>query len=109
MALVTNTWGRATSTPTAAAAPTTSETIANPTKTRLRVVVGGTATTITVVRPGNNRAGDAVADYVIGPVTNTVRDIAITREYADPVTGLVTVNFSQVTGVTAELIRYGAS
>jgi hypothetical protein len=89
-----------------AAAPTTSETIADVTQgTWLEVNVGGTATTITVLRPGNFSQGDAVSDWVIGPLTSTQRFLRIGPEFADPADGDADVTFSQVTAVTARVFK----
>lgn len=108
MALVEVSVGAAVVTPSAAAAPTVSETIsASGPGVVLEVVVGGTATTITVVRPGNHPGGDAIDDLVLSAVSNATKLIPILREYRDPSTGLVTVTFSQVTAVTARLLRVG--
>lgn len=103
---VTTISGAAPVTPVALAAPVASETIANAgNDVLLYVEVGATATTITVVRPGLNAAGDPVADFVIGPLTSTTRFIPIGAEYVDSATGLATVQFSQVTGVLSRLLR----
>ena len=108
MALVTvSPSGAAPITLLAAAAPTTSETITNPDHdTWLEINVGGTATTVTVVRPGTHEAGDAAADLTIGPLTSTNRLVRIGEEYTDTATGTATVTFSQVTAVTARLWRF---
>ena len=88
------------------AAPTTTETIAAPDDhTALLVVIGGTPTTITLVRPGTDNVGVAVPDKAIGPLSNTTRLIKVDRNYRDPATGDATVQFSQVTGVTASVVR----
>lgn len=93
-------------TPAAFAAPTTEEDIADPGPgVFLWVKVGATATNITVVRPGNHPAGDAVADFTLTGLTNTERVIPITREFRDPTSKEATVQFSQVTNVTALLVR----
>jgi hypothetical protein len=106
MALVVATPGRAPTALLAPAAPTTSELITVPTwGTILEYIIGGTATTITIVRPGFTQAGDAVADLIIGPLTSVNGSIRIGPEYADLVTGSATVLFSQVTAVTARLWR----
>lgn len=88
------------------AAPTTSETIIAPDdRTGLLVVIGATATTITIVRPGNDAVGVAVPDQTIGPLTNTTRLIKVDANYVDRSTGNAAVTFSQVTGVTASVVR----
>lgn len=108
MALVSVSIGAAVVTPTAEAAPTTEETIAaSGPGVLLQVTVGGTATTITVARPGTHPGGDAIDDLVLSALSNTTRIIPILREYRDPSTGLVTVTFSQVTNVTARVLRVG--
>lgn len=106
MALASQTVNAAVVTPTAFAAPTTEETISDPgAGVYLWVKIGATSTDVTVVRPGSHGAGDAIADYALTGLTNTERLIPITREYRDPSTKVATVQFSQVTNVTALLIR----
>lgn len=106
MALVSVTLSKAAVTPTAMAAPTTSETAACGPGKFLQVVIGGTATTVTVVRPGTNPAGDAIADFVLTALTNTERWIPLNRdEFEDPATALASILFSQVTGVTARVVN----
>jgi hypothetical protein len=97
---------RAATTPTAFAAPTVAEVVTDPgAGVFLWVKVGGTATTITVLRPGTNPEGDVIADWVVATaVTNTERVIPIGARFADT-DGDADVTFSQVTGVTALLVR----
>ncbi len=105
MALATQTLQNAVVTPTAFAAPTTSETVASPGVGKfLWVKVGGTATTITIARPGTWPAGDTNTTWTSGSLTSVERIIPITADFRDPTTSLATVLFSQVTGVTALLI-----
>jgi len=85
--------------------PTTSDTITPDNGLILYVKIGATATTVTVVVPGNQPyTGTAIADATTGSVTNTERQIGITRDLigAD---GLVTITYSQVTNVTAALLK----
>jgi hypothetical protein len=82
------------------AAPTTSQTITYAAGLELYAVVGGTATTIGIVIPGNAAYGVANADITSGSLTNAVWRCPIPRQARDT-DGLVTVTFSQVTGVTA--------
>lgn len=82
------------------AAPTTSQTISYVAGQELWAVVGGTATTIAIVVPGNNRYGSANPDISSGALTNATWRCPIPREARDS-DGLVTITFSQVTGVTA--------
>jgi hypothetical protein len=94
-------------TPTAFAAPTTAETITNPGRgVFLWVKIGGTATTVTLVRPGTHGVGgDAIVDWtVVSGATNTERVIPVPASFADT-DGDADVTFSQVTGVTALLVR----
>jgi hypothetical protein len=87
-------------------APTTSESFLTPDDNSwLFVDVGVTATTITIVRPGNDAVGVAVTDKVIGPLTSVKRFIKIDRRYKDPTTGNATVQFSQVTNVTCARVN----
>lgn len=88
------------------AAPTTSDTIRPDGALILYVKVGGTATTVTVVVPGNQPySGTATSDLSTGSITSTERAFYIPASIADPTTGLVTVTYSQVTGVTAALLK----
>ena len=106
MALATQTLaaGGAAVTPTAFAAPTTSEPFAYTPGQFLWVKVGGTATTTTIARAGTYPAGDNNATYTTGSVTSQERVIPISADMKSPTTGLVTVAFSQITAVTALLI-----
>lgn len=106
MALASTTIGDAAATPATFAAPTTAEEISDPGRgVFLYVKVGATATTVTVVRPGTHAAGDAVNDLVLTGLQNEDRIIRIGREYRNPADGNADVTFSQVTGVTALLLR----
>jgi len=89
-------------------APTTSDTVTPDSGLLLYVKVGGTATTITVVVPGNQfYSGTATTDPTSGSVTSQDRQIYLPPQLADPATGLITVTYSQVTGVTAALLKVG--
>lgn len=85
--------------------PTTSDTIQVESNLWLHVKVGGTATTITIVIPGNqNYSQVATTDLSSGAVTSADRIFQIPASIADS-TNLVTVTYSQVTGVTAGLFK----
>jgi hypothetical protein len=85
-------------------APSASDTTAPGERTFYWVKVGGTATTVTVVTPGT-KFGQALADVAVGPLTNTDRLIGpLVGELADPATGLVTIQTSNQTGVTAAVV-----
>jgi len=89
------------------AAPTTVETILAPDdRTYLLVTVGATATTITIDGKGNAINGTAVPDLVFSALTSTTRLIKIDRQYQDPADGNADVTFSQVTAVTACVVRF---
>ncbi len=88
------------------AAPTTTETIDTSSgNTLLLVAVGATATTVTLVVPGNDEYGTAKPDVTSASLTNVTRVFLIPRSAASSSTGLVTVNFSQVANVTASIVR----
>lgn len=88
------------------AAPTTTETIDTSSgNTLLLVTVGATATTVTLVVPGNDEYGLARPDVTSASLSNTTRAFLIPRSAADSSTGMVTVTFSQVTAVTASIVR----
>jgi hypothetical protein len=107
MALVIPQTAAITGTNVTFAAPTTSETIVPDDRVTYVVVIGATSTTVTIVVPGNT-FGQANPDVVVlNAATNTTRYIAGLGNpaLADPVTGLITVTFSNVTNVTAALVR----
>jgi hypothetical protein len=89
------------------AAPSTSETIVPDADVVYEVVIGATSTTVTVVVPGT-AYGQARPDVVVGSaVTNKRYHIGgLVPDLADPATGLITVTFSNVTNVTAALVRH---
>jgi hypothetical protein len=71
----------------------------------LYVKVGGTSTNVTVVVPGNQAySGVAVTDLIVSSLQNTERVFYIPASIADT-SGLVTVNYSNTTAVTAALLR----
>jgi len=88
------------------AAPTTSETFIVEDRVLYVIKIGATSTTVTVVVPGT-AYGQARPDNVIASaVTSTERYYNVfTPDLADPSTGLITITFSNVTNVTAALIR----
>lgn len=87
--------------------PTTSDTVTPDEGLLLYVKVGGTATTVTIVIPGNQEyTGTALPDLSTGSITSTERVFNLSnRTLIDPATNLITVTYSQVTGVTSALIR----
>lgn len=72
--------------------------------TFIHVKVGSTATTITIPIPATRipRTDLSYGNLVIGPVTSQERMIGPIDPdlFVDPTTGLVTINYSQVVGVT---------
>jgi len=87
--------------------PTTSDTITFDSGLILYVKVGVTATTITVILPGNlPYTGTAVPDLSTGSISSTERAFFISaKDTVDPATNLVTVTYSQVTNVTSALLK----
>ena len=86
--------------------PTTSDTIAAQSGLILFVKIGATATVVTVVVPGNQSySGTATTDLATGSITSTERVFDIPESIADTATGLITVTYSQVTNVTAALLK----
>jgi hypothetical protein len=96
--------GGAVVTPTAFAAPTTSEPFSYTPGQFLWVKNGATPCTVTITRPGTFPAGDTNTTYTTGAITSVERVIPISADMRSPTTGLVTVAFSAVTTVTALLI-----
>lgn len=105
-ALVTNSIDVAITQPSAKAAPDASVTIAAPKAGYIYdIIIGGTATVVTVNRYNTLKAGDPATDYVSASLTNTRLRIPIGNgEFINPATGNAIVDFSNQTGVTAELI-----
>lgn len=89
-------------------APTTSDTIAPDDSGFLHYENTGTAKTITIPSPAGLDFGTATLPdqtYDLGATTGR-QWIPCSRQLADPVTGLITVNISpDVTGVTKAAIR----
>lgn len=87
------------------AAPTVSDTINWQPGLLLYVKVGATATTVTIVIPGTQEySGADVDDLAATGITSTERVFAIPKLARDPATGLVTVTYSQISGVTHALL-----
>lgn len=77
--------------------------------TLLEVILGATATTVTVVRPGNHLAGDPVGDFVWFNAATNVRGVMRLFPFSDTPGvpgGTVNVLFSQLTNVTARLMQF---
>lgn len=88
--------------------PTVSDTITPEPGLLLYVKVGATATVITVVVPGNQYySGTATTDLATASISNTERAFFLPRDIQDPTTNLITVTYSQVTGVTSALLKVG--
>lgn len=94
------------STSTPLAAPLVNETISDPGPgVFLLIVNGATASSLTLVTPGNLQTGVAVPDTVVTLTANTTFLIRVDGNYRDPATGVATVSFTNVTTVTASIIR----
>jgi Ca2+/Na+ antiporter len=70
----------------------------------LIVVIGGTATTVTTSIGPKDNYGRTQAVLTTGAVTSSTRVLRLTRDMGDA-NGQVTITFSQVTAVTAVLLR----
>ncbi len=87
------------------AAPTVAETVnVSSGPVWLLVVVGGTATTVTYTPSNIDAFGRAVSTVSTGSVTNSTRALLIPVSAGDA-NGNVPVSFSQVTAVTAVVLR----
>lgn len=90
---------------TPAAADTIAEASFGPNGLIARLITTGTVTTFTVTDPGTSPLGyTGTPAGCTMPATGT-RMVPIPRGAVNPATGLATVNFSSVTGVTYELYR----
>lgn len=88
--------------------PTSSETFVPGSNVYYHVITTSTSDTVTVVVPGA-AYGQARPDIAITIGTNSNRIIGpLVPDLADPVTGLVTINHSATTGVTAAALQIGA-
>jgi hypothetical protein len=68
--------------------------------------VGVTSTTVTLLVPGADPfTGVAEGDVIASAVTSADRVFLCPKVVRDPATGLVTVTYSQVAGVTAALVK----
>jgi hypothetical protein len=66
----------------------------------------GSNCTVTITDPGTTPAGSAATNpTVVVPLTNGDRMISLSRAFASPSTGLITVAFSVQTSVSVALLR----
>jgi hypothetical protein len=78
----------------------------------LHVKVGGTASTVTIASPTTTfcalGASGTAHQISVGPLTSTERMIGpmTPGRFNDPSTGVATVSYSAVTGVTAALLQF---
>lgn len=70
-----------------------------------RITTTGTATNVTVTDPNTTALGNAGTLVPLAAPATGVRYLFVPRAAINPATGLATINFSSVTGVTYELIR----
>lgn len=63
------------------------------------------AKTVTVVRPGNDRFGQPIADIAVVVAAGATAEILLDPEFRDPATGLVSLTYSAVTSVTVAALR----
>ncbi len=71
----------------------------------LRVITTGTSCNVTINDPGKTPSANAGSPSALACPATGSRMLPIPRSAIDPVTGLVTVNFSALTGVTYEAYR----
>lgn len=87
--------------------PTSSETFVPSASLYYHVITGGTADTVTVVVPGS-QYGQPRPDITISVGANSSRIIGpLVPDLADTTTGLVTIQHSATTAVTAAAIQMG--
>lgn len=95
-------------TPTAIT-PTASDTIAaasfGPNGVFMRVITTGTATNVTVLDPGTTPSGNPGTVTALAAPATGARMLLIPATAINSATGLATVTFSSLTGVTYELYR----
>lgn len=73
---------------------------------RLRIISTGTAPTVTVADPGYTPSSNpGTASGLSQPATGN-RELLVPRSAINPATGVATVTFSTVTGVTYEAWKY---
>lgn len=70
-----------------------------------RIVTTGTATNVTVSDPTLTGLNNVGTPAVLAAPATGVRALFIPRAAINPATGVATLNFSSVTGVTYELYR----
>lgn len=87
-------------------APAASDTVAPDDRVFLHVKTAGTGTTVTIPTP-STYGGFAIADasYVLGTTAEQMIGPLTAALFADPTTGLITVNYSSVTTVTHAFLR----
>jgi hypothetical protein len=108
MALLTAQAPNITGTAMTYSAVNASDTITPGNNLYLHVKTAGTGTTVTVVVPGS-LYGQARPDVAVTLGTNTDRIIGpLVGDLADPTTGLITVQYSATTSVTAALLALGS-
>jgi len=112
-ALTTQVIRRSAITPSYAAAAGGGDTFTPGQRVFLHVKIGSTATTVTVAVPagkGVDFADMSVGSLSTGSVTSAERMLGPFPAdlFADPVTGQVSVTYSQVTGVTIGVFDMGA-
>jgi len=61
--------------------------------------------TVTIVRPGNDRFGQAIPDIAVAVAAGATTAILLDPEFRDPATGLVSLTYSAVTSVTVAALR----
>lgn len=107
MALIPETVASAAGTGTAGRLPANGDTIANPSPTTNLVFKNGTGGIVTVTVTGKKVCNKGALHDLVATVAVGAEEVIgpIDSWYADPITGLATVNYSAVTGSTVYTTR----
>jgi len=73
---------------------------------RMRIKTTGTLTNVTVLDPGQTPSSNPGAPAAQPTPATGERELLVPNSAVNPATGLATVTFSSITGVTYEIYRY---
>lgn len=73
---------------------------------RMRIITTGTASNVTVADPGTTPSSNPGAPSALAAPATGNRELLVPLSAINPSTGLATVTFSSITGVTYEIYRY---
>lgn len=91
---------------TAASSDTIADGSFGPTGVICRIITTGTGSNVTITDPGTTALNNAGTPAVLAAPATGVRMMLIPRAAINPATGLATINFSSITGLTYELYRF---